>query len=65
MRLLVRCEIVVPVTGDEIDEPDETFVVHLAEAHGASVAPGGAQATVTIVDDDETAMFLFLPLVVR
>jgi chitinase len=43
----------VPVTGDTIDEPDETFGLELTAPTGATVADGSA--TVTITDDDEPA----------
>jgi hypothetical protein len=40
----------VPVIGDLLDEPNETFLVRLSNAVGALLAD--AQATGTIVDDD-------------
>jgi Calx-beta domain len=40
----------VPVVGDLLDEPNETFIVRLSNAAGALVAD--AQATGTILDDD-------------
>lgn len=45
--------IVVPVVGDTIDEPNETFFVQLSSPANASIARG--QATGTIVDDDAPA----------
>ena len=42
--------VTVPVVGDLLDEPDETFFVVLSNATGALLAD--AQATGTIVDDD-------------
>jgi Calx-beta domain/Glucose / Sorbosone dehydrogenase len=42
--------ITVPVAGDTIDEPDETFVVHLSNAVNVSIADG--EGTGTIADDD-------------
>jgi hypothetical protein len=62
---VVAAEIAVPVTGDELAEADETFVVTLSDPEGATLAPGGAQALVTIMDDDDGTVMLFLPLVVR
>lgn len=44
--------IIVPITGDSIDEPNEAFTVALSNAVGGSIARG--QATVTILDDDPT-----------
>ena len=41
----------VPVAGDDVDEPDETFTVVLSNAAGAMIAK--AAGTGTIVDDDE------------
>ena len=40
----------VTVTGDEVDEPNETFTVTLSNAQGATI--GKATATGTITDDD-------------
>ena len=45
--------ITVSITGDAIDEPDETFTVTLSNATGGA-ALGTPAATVTIVDDDAT-----------
>ena len=42
--------LVVPVTGDVLDEPNETFFVNLSSPTGATIADG--QATGTIVDND-------------
>ena len=43
--------VAVTVTGDTVDEPDETFTVTLSNAVGAVL--GDATGTGTIVDDDE------------
>ena len=43
--------IAVPVTGDDVDEPNETFTVELSNASGASL--GEAVGTGTIRDDDD------------
>jgi len=40
----------VPVNGDLLDEPDETFVVSLSSPNGLTIADG--QAVGTILDDD-------------
>lgn len=42
--------ILVPVTGDRLPEPNETFSVHLSGAQGAKIADG--TGVVTIVDDE-------------
>lgn len=42
----------VPVTGDLVDEPNETFTVRIVDATNAKV--GNAVATGTILDDDAT-----------
>jgi hypothetical protein len=44
--------ILVPVLGDLLDEPDETFTITLSNPVNATVANG--TSTVTIVDDDPT-----------
>ena len=44
-------EVSVLVTGDNVDEPDETFKVRLSSAVGATI--GDAEATGTIRDDDD------------
>jgi hypothetical protein len=44
----------VPVLGDTIDEVDETFLVNLSAAAGATIARG--QGVGTIVDDDTSAI---------
>jgi hypothetical protein len=46
----ISATITVPVVGDLLDEPNETFTVTLSNASGATIADG--QATGTIVDDD-------------
>jgi hypothetical protein len=43
--------IVVPVAGDSLEEPNETFAVNLSGPVGASLADGGAKGTIV---DDET-----------
>lgn len=40
------------VTGDALDEPDETFSVQLTNAVGATIAPGEGDGVGTILDDD-------------
>ncbi|MFL6260853.1 MAG: beta strand repeat-containing protein [Thermoanaerobaculia bacterium] len=42
----------VPVLGDTIDEADETFLVSLSNASGASISPTQGTGTGTIVDND-------------
>jgi hypothetical protein len=44
-------QLTVGVVGDQVDEPDETFTVRLANAAGATI--GDADGVVTIRDDDE------------
>jgi len=44
-------QIVVPVTGDLFDEPNENLHVVLVDARGANIVRG--QGTATIIDDDE------------
>jgi len=46
--------IAVPVVGDLVDEPDETFQVSLSNPTNATIAV--AQATGTIVDDDQATL---------
>ena len=43
----------VTVTGDDLDEHDETIVVTLSSLMGATFAPNGAMGTGTITDDDD------------
>jgi len=43
-------QVAVPVLGDTIDEPNETFAVNLSNASGGSI--GDAQGIGTITDDD-------------
>ena len=43
--------ITVPVLGDSVDEPDETFSVDLSNAVNATIADGHGEGT--IVDDDQ------------
>jgi chitinase len=42
--------VTVPVLGDILDEPDETFILRLRQANGVSIVSGDASAT--IPDDD-------------
>jgi hypothetical protein len=46
-------QIDIPVIGDLIDEPDETFTVNLSTPSNASISTGHTQRTVTILDDDD------------
>ena len=48
-------QISVPVTGDTRIEPDETFLVNLSNASGATIADG--QGVGTIRNDDSTCTF--------
>jgi hypothetical protein len=59
----VTAQIIVTIYGDESVEGDETFQVVLSKPEGAMIAPGGGQALVTIIDDDDLKMFL--PMIVR
>jgi hypothetical protein len=45
--------VTVQVVGDTIDEPNETFVVNLSAASGATISD--TQGTGTILDDDAAA----------
>jgi hypothetical protein len=45
----------VPVVGDTLDEPDETFALNLSAATGAAVTDG--QGVGTILDDDRNGAF--------
>ncbi len=47
----VEKRIVVPVLEDDVDEPDETFLVRLSGAVGAEIAGGAGRGTIT--DNDE------------
>ena len=49
----------VSVTGDEVDEPDETFTVRLSSPSGATIGDGTATGTITD-DDDAPAVTLVL-----
>ena len=49
----------VSVTGDDVDEPDETFTVTLSSASGAAISDGTATGTITD-DDDEPTVTLVL-----
>jgi predicted outer membrane repeat protein len=59
----VTAQIIVTIYGDESVEGNETFQVVLSKPEGAMIAPGGGQAVVTIIDDDDLKMFL--PMIVR
>ena len=54
--------VTVAVTGDTVDEPNETVVLRLSSATNASLSGGAAtlDGTGTITDDDETAVTLSL-----
>ncbi len=45
-----QCGVIVQVTGDTIDEADETFVVNLSAPVGATISDASGKAT--IFDDD-------------
>ena len=48
--------VTVPIVDDSLDEPDETFVVHLSNpAGGAEIDPAMGSATVTILASDVAA----------
>jgi hypothetical protein len=47
--------VTVPVNGDTVDEPDETFTVTLSAAGGAAITD--AVGVATIVDDDRDGVF--------
>ena len=49
----------VSVTGDDVDEPDETFTVTLSSASGADISDGTATGTIRD-DDDEPTVTLVL-----
>jgi len=58
--------IAVPVLGDTVDEPNETFTVTLSNATHAIIVDG--QGRGTIIDDDtptSTATRLYLPVILR
>jgi hypothetical protein len=44
--------VTVPVVGDALDEPDETFVVNLSNLVGSPGRISDGQGVGTIVDDD-------------
>ncbi|MBP2336802.1 hypothetical protein JOF41_002980 [Saccharothrix coeruleofusca] len=48
-------QVTVPVNGDVVDEPDETFTVVLSAAAGAAISD--ATGVGTIVDDDRDGVF--------
>ncbi len=50
----------VPVIGDLVDEPDETFLVRLIDPAGATIADG--VATGTIINDDTSGTVEARPL---
>ncbi|MFE2755314.1 Calx-beta domain-containing protein [Actinosynnema sp. NPDC059335] len=47
--------VIVPVNGDTVDEPDETFTVALSAAGGAAITD--AVGVGTIIDDDRDGVF--------
>jgi len=53
-------QFLVPIVGDVIAEPDETFTVTLSNASNATVAT--SQGTGTIVNDDAVAATVAIPL---
>jgi chitinase len=56
----------VPIIGDELVEPDETFAINLSSPVNAGIADG--QAIGTILDDDDevqTGYRVYLPFVMR
>ncbi len=54
-----RKTVAVTVTGDDVDEPDETFSVRLSNPSGATVGDG--TGTGTIRDDDEATLAIDSP----
>ncbi|MCW3016121.1 MAG: hypothetical protein JWO02_3213 [Solirubrobacterales bacterium] len=49
-------EVLVPLSGDTIDEPDETFTLTWSNPRGGAVLdPPAATTTVTLTDDDASA----------
>ena len=51
--------VTVTVTGDDVDEPDETFTMTLSSASGADISDGTATGTIRD-DDDEPTVTLVL-----
>ena len=45
----------IPIINDNIDEPDETFIIRLSDLSGGATEGSYVEAVVTIADDDETA----------
>ena len=49
-------EVLVPLHGDTVDEPDETFTLSLRDPRGGVVIdPAASSTTVTLTDDDAAA----------
>jgi predicted outer membrane repeat protein len=57
-------EITVSIYGDEIVEPNESFLVNMYNATGATIDPDGGQAWFTILNDDG-GMSVYLPVIVN
>ena len=55
--------ITVPIVGDRLDEPDETFRVRLSNPSGATIADG--EAVATIRDDDDPPLISIADVSVR
>ena len=51
----------VTVTGDNVDEPDETFTVTLSSASGAAISDGTATGTIRDDDDPPTVTLVLSP----
>ena len=51
----------VTVTGDDVDEPDETFTVTLSSASGADISDGTATGTIRDDDDEPTVTLVLSP----
>ena len=45
--------ITIPIMNDNIDEPDESFIIRLSDLSGGATAGSYVEAVVTIADDDE------------
>lgn len=54
--------VIVPVLGDELDETNETFSLHLSDAANAGLA--AADAVVTILDNDDPPYLIVLDAIV-
>ena len=53
--------VTVTVTGDDVDEPNETFTVTLSSASGAAISDGTAIGTITDDDDTPTVTLVLSP----